>query len=278
MAFSIGMNTVVFGSSDLEAALQQVQWAGFECVELACLPGMAAHVDPGMSPEARKEARAAIEASGLRVVAMEAATNILDQDRRAWFIQALELARDLGVPTVSTGTGGQMTDVDYERSVAAARELAEAGRRTGVRVAIKAHVNQAVHNAKTARSLADAVGSEWLGVNYDPTHLFREGDDVLAALDVLKGAIAHVHFRDVAGGGKQIGPPETQAPGCGVLDLGAIWRKLHAIGYDRAVDLEIIGAHGYEPERASALAGQARGFFRRLEIEAAGAQRAVKLA
>ncbi len=37
----LGMNTVIFGSVDLETALQHVEWAGFEYVELAAIAGMA---------------------------------------------------------------------------------------------------------------------------------------------------------------------------------------------------------------------------------------------
>jgi sugar phosphate isomerase/epimerase len=43
----LGMNTVIFGSVDLETALQHVEWAGFDYVELAAIAGMAEHIKIG---------------------------------------------------------------------------------------------------------------------------------------------------------------------------------------------------------------------------------------
>ncbi|MDQ3814588.1 MAG: hypothetical protein M3347_11630, partial [Armatimonadota bacterium] len=68
----LGMNTVVFGSADLQTALQHVAWAGYEFVELAAIAGMTAHVDIGDDAGQIKEALAA---HGLTATAMEAATN-----------------------------------------------------------------------------------------------------------------------------------------------------------------------------------------------------------
>ena len=43
----LGMNTVLFGGSDLRTALQHVAWAGYRHVELAAIAGMCEHVKLG---------------------------------------------------------------------------------------------------------------------------------------------------------------------------------------------------------------------------------------
>ena len=54
----LGMNTVIFGTADLETALQHVAWAGYGFVELSAIAGMSEHVKIGDDPNKIKEALA----------------------------------------------------------------------------------------------------------------------------------------------------------------------------------------------------------------------------
>ena len=71
------------------------------------------------------------------------------------------------------------------------------------------------------------------------------------------------HFRDCLSRERQVGPPETQVLGRGAIDIPAVLRALKSVGYDYALDLEIIGARGYSLARAMGLAAESRGYLRR---------------
>jgi sugar phosphate isomerase/epimerase len=59
------------------------------------------------------------------------------------------------------------------------------------------HPGFVVYNPETLLRLRTAVG-ETIGANFDPSHLFWQGIDPIAAIKVLgrQGAIFHVHAKD----------------------------------------------------------------------------------
>lgn len=259
----IGCNTVLFASLSLDDALQHIAWAGYDAAEIACL-GNARHVWPDFDKAQLDAARKSFEASGLKIVAMEAATNLLDPEKRQWFYSALKLAADLGIPLVSSGSGGKDNEEDLKEAERIMPEVAAEAAKLGVKVSVKAHVHAAVHDVASAIRVAKAANSPWVGINYDPTHLYREGEDILEAWDKLAPHVVHIHFRDLQGGeDKAIGPPAFQVPGRGVLDLPPLLKKIHDSGYDGALDLEVIGAFTFPAGESMGIAAQSRGYIRR---------------
>lgn len=261
---------MLFAGLTLEEALQHIAWAGFEAAEIACLSN-ARHVWPDFGPDEIARTRDLFDQSGLKVVAMEAATNLLNPDQRAWFYSCLRLAKELGIPLVSSGSGGKDTPEDLAEFARIAPEIAAEAERNSVKVSIKAHVHAAVHDVASAVRAAEEANSPWLGINYDPTHLYREGEDILEAWDRLAPHVVHVHFRDLKGGAdKAIGPPVHQIPGRGVLDLPPLLRRIVGSDYSGALDLEVIGAFDYPAGQSMGIAAQSMGYIRRCLEEIKG--------
>jgi sugar phosphate isomerase/epimerase len=77
-------------------------------------------------------------------------------------------------------------------------------------IALEMHPGFAVYNPETLLRLRKAVGPE-IGANFDPSHLFWQGIDPLAAVRTLGSAIFHVHAKDT-----NIDPINTSVNG--VLD------------------------------------------------------------
>ena len=268
----IGCNTVLFATLDLKEALRYISLAGFEAAELACL-GNVRHVWPDFSADDIARTKDILAESGLKIVAMEAVANLIDPQQREWFYSALRLAKALGVPLVSTGSGGKDTEEDLRQVEAVIPEVAAQAESIGVKVSVKAHVHAAVHDVASALRIVEAASSQWLGINYDATHLYREGEDILAAWDQLAPHVIHIHFRDLLGGAdKQIGPPINQVPGLGVLDLPPLLKRIVESGYQGALDLEVIGAFSYPGEQSLGIAAQSRGYIRRCLEEIQGKQ------
>jgi len=74
-------------------------------------------------------------------------------------------------------------------------EHAKFARDHGIRVAIEMHPGFLVYSPETMQRLRAAAG-ENIGCNFDPSHLFWQGIDPLAAIRQLGRAIFHVHAKD----------------------------------------------------------------------------------
>src|SRR6185369_12056474 len=65
----------------------------------------------------------------------------------------------------------------------------------GVKIAIEMHPGFVAYSPETLLRLRDIAGKS-LGCNYDPSHMFWQWIDPIAAIRVLGDAIFHVHAKD----------------------------------------------------------------------------------
>jgi len=65
----------------------------------------------------------------------------------------------------------------------------------GVKIAVEMHPGFVVYNPETMLRLRSIAGPN-VGCNYDPSHLFWQSIDPIAAVRVLQDAIFHVHAKD----------------------------------------------------------------------------------
>lgn len=252
----LGCNTVLFAAADLETALEQIAFAGYEFVELAAIKGMCEHVTPEVDAE---RVGGLLSQHGLTATAIEAATT--DSER---LNQILGMAARLRVPLVNIGSGGTSGDEESTRqSIAHIADLAKLAADHGVRLAVKPHVGQAIYNASTALRLISEVGSPSIGLNFDPSHLFRADEDPDQVARDWGERIITSHFRDCASREQKVGPPPTQIPGRGIVDIGETLRALSDIGYGGPLNLEVIGAGSYPLAQAASIAAESRGYLHR---------------
>jgi sugar phosphate isomerase/epimerase len=224
----LGVFTVLFAERPLEDALDYVQQLGVQAVEIGtgAYPG-SAHCRPAelLKSERRLTAfRDAIEARGLVLSALSCHGNPLHPQTRvaradhAVFTQTVELARRLGVDTVVTFSGcpgaeprstrpawivspwppEHLEVLEWQWAERVAPYWEEAARLcagAGVRVAIEMHPNFVVYNPDTLLRLR-ALAPDTIGCNFDPSHMFWQGIDPVAAIRALAGAIYHCHAKD----------------------------------------------------------------------------------
>src|SRR5215204_2608724 len=105
MSVRLGCNTVLFGMTGLEEALQHVAWAGYDGAELAALPQMADHLQTGQGRAYAQDLRKRAADLGLGLFAIEAAT--ADPARLE---AVLQTASELEIPVVAIGSGGKSGD------------------------------------------------------------------------------------------------------------------------------------------------------------------------
>ncbi len=65
----------------------------------------------------------------------------------------------------------------------------------GVKIALEMHPGFVVYNPETMLKLRSIAGPN-IGCNFDPSHLFWQGIDPIAAVRILADAIFHVHAKD----------------------------------------------------------------------------------
>jgi sugar phosphate isomerase/epimerase len=80
----------------------------------------------------------------------------------------------------------------------------------GVKIAVEMHPGFVVYNPETMLRLRSIAGQN-IGCNFDPSHLFWQQIDPIAAVRVLAGSIFHVHAKDT-----QLYPANLER--AGVLD------------------------------------------------------------
>lgn len=169
--------------------------------------------------------------------------------------------RDLNPNWVTTSWPPEtQTILDYQWNEVAIpywRDLAEHGRRSGIRFAVEMHGAQLVYNAATLLRLRESVG-DIVGANLDPSHPMWMGADPRMIARALTGAIHNVHAKDcrlqphvvAVDGLLGTQPPEQAAgrpwnyvtlglgyPG-GAQFWGQFLNDLRAAGYDGTLSIE----------------------------------------
>ena len=263
----LGANSVLFGGYDLETAFKYIKMAGYDGIELSAIDGMSEHLVLDRWREVAPQIRQLAQTYELALLAMEQPS----QDP-AKMEAAFQAAVEIGIPIINCGPGGKTDDeVTFQQSVDSIGALAQMAERYGVTLCVKAHVGAAIYNTPTTLRLMEAITSPAFGIDMDPSHIYRAGENPVEAITAVISRVKHVHIRDCKGRQQGPGKPEDQANGRGDIDLVGYIRALHQHGYTGPVDLEIIGAKEYALEQCCVIAAESRGHMQAC-LQAAGAR------
>jgi len=225
----LGVLTVLLSQKPFEEALDYLAECGVEAVEIGCggYPGNA-HCNPDVllaDPAKIKAFQNAVAKRNMIISALSVHGNPVHPNKEiaakfhSDFEKTVLLAERLGIDTVITFSGcpgGSPRDKtpnwitcpwpeDYLNALEYQwkkvlipywKKTAKFCKEHGVtKIAFEMHPGFCVYNPETLLKLRDAVG-EIIGANLDPSHLFWQGIDVVAAIRALKGAIYHFHAKD----------------------------------------------------------------------------------
>jgi len=240
----VGVLTVPLGDQSLEDALAYLDGIGVEAVELAC-GGFTG--DDHLKREAylddedkQADLQALLDEHDMYVSALATHNNPLhpDEERAARadteLREAIELAGQLGVDAVTTFSGlpagseaGEVPNwitapwppehgdaLEYQWDVATDywSDAAEHAAEHDVKVGLEMHPNMLVYEPHGLLRLREAT-NEYIGANFDPSHLYWQGISITDAIRLLgqEDAIHHFHAKDTK-------VYEEQAREKGVLD------------------------------------------------------------
>jgi len=263
----LGANSVLFGGYDLETAFRCTAMSGYDGIELSAIGGMSEHLVLERWRDIAPEIRRLSTEYGLELLAMEQPS----QDP-AVMETAFQAAVEIGIPIVNCGPGGTSGDAaSLQARIESLGSLSAMAERYGVTLCVKAHVGAAIWNTPTTLKAMEAITSPAFGIDMDPSHVHRAGENPVEAIATVISRVKHVHIRDCKGLQQSPGKPEMQANGRGDIDLVGYIRVLHEHGYAGPVDLEIIGAKDYPLEQCIVIAAESRGHMQAC-LQACGAR------
>ncbi|OZU88016.1 xylose isomerase [Virgibacillus indicus] len=286
----LGVFTVLFAKKTFEDMLDIVKDSGLESVEIRTrrdIDNPHCNLDELLENEdKRKEYMEEINARGLTISALSCHGNPLAPNKKVaehvhdTFIKTVKLAQLLDVPVVNTfsGTPGahdgstysnwpvtpwptEYTDIynwQWEKKIIPYwKEQGDFAESHGVKIGLELHGGFSVHTPYTMLKLRDAT-NQVIGANLDPSHLWWQGIDPVAAIRILgeENAIHHFHAKDTYINQDNVnmygltdmqsyGEIKTRAwtfrsVGCGhsVQEWSDIMSALRTYGYDHVVSIE----------------------------------------
>jgi len=160
--------------------------------------------------------------------------------RREHTKRALELARDIGAPSVSTEPGGLLAEgqtwdeaasIFYDELMPCV-EVAEQCR---VRLLIEPEPQLMIERFDQYLDFVDRIDSPWIGLNFDVGHAFCVGEDPQDWVPRMARHTGHYHVEDIA-------DTRTHAhliPGRGAIDFQATLAAIQNTGYNGWITVEL---------------------------------------
>ena len=253
----LGVNSVLFSSSGFATAAKYIKLAGYDGVEISAIKGMCEHLELDRWREQAADLKRIVSDNGLEFLSMEEAA--LDEDR---LTKAFEAGAEIGIPVVNIGPGGKSgVQEDFDRQTDLIAKMAARAQQYGVTLCVKAHVGASIFNTPTTLAAMQKTSSPAFGIDMDPSHIWRAGEEPAEALKPVLSRTKHIHIRDCLGKGPGPGTPQNQACGRGDIDLFAYCKAVVEGGYSGPVCLEVIGAGELGLAEVAIIAAESCGYL-----------------
>lgn len=226
----LGVFTVLFSEKKFEEMLDYVKDAGLKAVEIGTggYPGNA-HCDIDAlleSKDLRNEYLEKVSSRGLEISAFSCHGNPISpettfaKESDEALMKTIELAGKMGVKVVNcfSGTAGDHEGAKYpnwpvtpwpneyadilkwqweEKLIPYWKRAGEFAKENNVKIGLELHGGFLVHTPHTMLKLREAT-NDAIGANLDPSHLWWQGIDPVAAIKILgkENAIHHFHAKD----------------------------------------------------------------------------------
>ncbi len=221
--------------ADVISSLKSI---GYEGIEWST-----AHFDPTKGVAAARRAVDATREAGLevcRIFAHEDLVSLDDAERQARIdrtLAVIELAGECGVSNVGTMSGpapwdsaspkipGDISEgAAWDQVLDAYRQFESAARKAGVKISSEGVFGMVAHDFFSHKFLIDTIDSEFVGVNYDPSHGVLSGDfDVAWNIRQWGHRIVHCHLKDAVGISQRSGEFLFPLLGEGLVDRSAFF-------------------------------------------------------
>ncbi|UTR13203.1 sugar phosphate isomerase/epimerase [Salipaludibacillus sp. LMS25] len=226
----LGVFTVLFSQNNFEDMLDSVQKSGVQAVEIGtgCYPGNAhCQLDELLdSEELRKDYLEKVASRGIQISAFSCHGNPISPEKsfakesHETLLKTIKLANLMNVPVVNcfSGTAGDSDEAKYpnwpvspwpneygdvltwqweEKLIPYWKEVGKFAQDHDVKIGLELHGGFLVHTPYTLLKLREAT-CDAIGANLDPSHMWWQGIDPVAAIKILgkEKALHHFHAKD----------------------------------------------------------------------------------
>lgn len=274
----LGFVSAILDNRSLEEVIDTAASIGYECVEVACWPVEKAsrryagvtHINiEELDEEKIRHIRDYCGQKGVSISALAYYPNVLTEDRaeqdriRRHLIAMIEAAPRLEVDTITTFIGRaqhKTVEENLELMQEIWKPILQAAEEKKVKIAIEncpmlfddgqwPGGQNLMTTPAIWRKVFSLLPSDYLGLNYDPSHFIWQQMDYIAPLYEFKDKIFHVHYKDIKlypdrlrDVGIMAYPLQYMSPklpGLGDVDWGKYVSALNEISYDGYSCIEI---------------------------------------
>jgi sugar phosphate isomerase/epimerase len=274
----LGFVSAILPDLSLECVLQFAAETGYDCVEIMCWPPSKAerryagitHIDVEQLDDSHvARINSLCGELGVAISGLGYYPNALSPDEAEAKLSAnhirsvIDGAASLGLSRVNTFIGRDWTksvDDNWPRLLETWKPLIEHAESVGVYVGIEncpmlftedewPGGKNIATSPQIWRRLFSDVGSDYLGLNYDPSHMIWQQMDYLQPMHDFKDRMFHVHAKDVRLDQDKLDDVGILAhpnqyhipklPGMGDVDWGKFFSILTDTGYQGAVCVEV---------------------------------------
>jgi L-ribulose-5-phosphate 3-epimerase len=234
--------TNTYHTYSLEDSLIGAQKAGYKNIELTSVPGWTEHVRRDATAEELAHVKDLLKKYDLTAIGFAGHSDLASDAGVAEFRKALDVAHKLGIPFVTTSTGGHdasshgSLDEQREAFLGRIRPLCDEAAEKEITICLETH-GGLVANGAISAELVRMIDKPNIGINYDPGNVIFYGntdptEDIKAAAPYVR----HMHAKDNIGGhGVWNFPPA----GTGEVNFDPIFAALEEAGFDGPVSVEI---------------------------------------
>jgi sugar phosphate isomerase/epimerase len=258
--------TSAFRRFSLDEALDNIARAGFQAAEIMC---DAPHAYPAdLSTTERRCIRGSLQARGLTVSNLNAFMmtavhgprsegDLPRQARDFWYPSyidpepaerrkridhtraCLQLAHELGSPTISIEPGGPLDGRDENVGLGlfeqALGELAPIAESLGVTICVEPEPGLVIERVEQYLRFMQRIDSPAIAMNFDVGHVYCVGEDPAAAVRRLGGQIRHIQIEDIGANREH----RHLAIGEGAIDFVELRQALAETSYGGYVTVEL---------------------------------------
>ena len=250
----LGFSLYGMKSLALTDALAQCAAIGYQCVELPLLADWPADSEK-FSAASQKEFRDGLEKHKLRLTAlMENLPLLGDEAKHQSNLQRLKAAAEISrtfsatdPPLVETVLGGKPAQWDElkQQFVDRLGDWAKVMAAAEVKLAVKAHISNAIQTPAQLAWVLHQVNNPWLTAAYDESHYELQKLDMRDSMKLLAERLSFVHVKDTRG---EPGKFQFLLPGEGKTDYHQLFRLLAQVGYTGDVMVEVSGQLHSKPD------------------------------
>ena len=264
----IGFNSVLFGEFEIEKSFIAAKEIGYSGIELSALdPAMGQHIHESLKVSENIEIINKLSIKyDIPVTAIERAKH----DISSWEY-IVQVAEGIGCPIVNIGPGGKydengipISEGAFDSALDSLKKHSEISNKYNVTTCFKAHYNTCIDNTELCIKAIKELDGYQIGLDFDPSHIFRVPENTFNALKQVIPWIKHIHIRDcVAPDIQGPGSPLEQICGRGQIDLEKIMKLLSDNSYKGPINLEVIGSkrNGLSIETCTIIAAESKGWL-----------------